>query len=155
VSAIDGYKMARQGHAGAALGIAAIGSFIAGSFATLVIAWFAEPLTTGALRFGPAEDVSLILLGLVASIALAHGAVAITTMHSAKGLEFRSLAVMAWDDEIIPLQKRIESVADDADLEEIYNTERNLFYDACTRARDDLLVTGVEPASEFLDDFRS
>ncbi len=82
------------------------------------------------------------------------GSIAITTMHFAKGLEFRSVVVMACDDEIIPLQERIESVADDADLEEVYNTERHLLYVACTRARDHLLVTGVEPASEFLDDFR-
>lgn len=82
------------------------------------------------------------------------GAIAITTMHFAKGLEFRSVVVMACDDEVIPLQERIESVADDADLEEVYNTERHLLYVACTRARDHLLVTGVEPASEFLDDFR-
>jgi ATP-dependent exoDNAse (exonuclease V) beta subunit len=50
------------------------------------------------------------------------------------------------------LQKRIENVADDADLEEVYETERHLLYVACTRARDHLLVTGVNPASEFLDD---
>lgn len=81
------------------------------------------------------------------------GAVAIGTMHYAKGLEFRSVVVMACDDESIPLQERIESVADDADLEEVYDTERHLLYVACTRARDHLLVTGVEPASEFLDDF--
>lgn len=82
------------------------------------------------------------------------GAVAISTMHFAKGLEFRSVVVMACDDEIIPLQARIESVADDADLEEVYDTERHLLYVACTRARDHLLITGVEPVSEFLDDFR-
>jgi len=58
------------------------------------------------------------------------------------------------DDEIIPLQARIETVADDADLEEVYNTERHLLYVACTRARDHLLVTSVDPASEFLDDLR-
>ena len=81
------------------------------------------------------------------------GSVAISTMHFAKGLEFRSVAVMACDDEVIPLQERIERVADDADLEEVYDTERHLLYVACTRARDHLLVTGVEPASEFLDDF--
>ncbi|MHA1572853.1 MAG: hypothetical protein ACTSX8_02565, partial [Alphaproteobacteria bacterium] len=51
-----------------------------------------------------------------------------------------------------PLQERIELVVDDSDLEEVYNTERHLLYVACTRARDRLLVTGVEPASEFLDD---
>lgn len=81
------------------------------------------------------------------------GAVAISTMHFAKGLEFRSVVVMACDDEVIPQPERIESVADDADLEELYNTERHLLYVACTRARDHLLVTGVAPISEFIDDF--
>ena len=78
--------------------------------------------------------------------------VSVCTMHLAKGLEFRAVAVMACDDEVIPLQERIETVADDADLEEVYNTERHLLYVACTRARDYLLITSVEPASEFLDD---
>jgi len=78
----------------------------------------------------------------------------ICTMHFAKGLEFRAVAVMACDDEIIPLQERMETVADDADLEEVYDTERHLLYVACTRARDRLLVTSVEPASEFLDDLQ-
>ena len=59
---------------------------------------------------------------------------------------------MASDDEIIPLQERIETVGDDSDLQEVYDTERHLLYVACTRARDHLLVTSVEPASEFLDD---
>ncbi len=83
------------------------------------------------------------------------GHVSISTMHLAKGLEFRAVVVMACDDEIIPLQERIESVGDDADLQEVYDTERHLLYVACTRARDHLLVTSVEPASEFLDDMRS
>ena len=82
------------------------------------------------------------------------GHISISTMHLAKGLEFRAVAVMACDDEIIPLQERIEMVGDDADLQEVYDTERHLLYVACTRARDHLLVTGVDPASEFLDDFR-
>ena len=81
------------------------------------------------------------------------GAVAISTMHFAKGLEFRSVVVMACDDDVIPQSDRIESVADDADLEEVYNTERHLLYVACTRARDHLLVTGITPVSEFVDDF--
>ncbi|GIL06677.1 MAG: DNA helicase [Betaproteobacteria bacterium] len=85
----------------------------------------------------------------------AHGHVAIGTMHLAKGLEFRAVAVMACDDEIVPLQSRIEGVTDDSDLEEVYNTERHLLYVACTRAREHLLVTSTEPASEFLDDLRS
>jgi len=82
------------------------------------------------------------------------GTVSISSMHLAKGLEFRAVAVMACDDEIIPSQERIESIGDDADLEEVYATERHLLYVACTRARDHLLVTGVAPASEFLDDLR-
>ena len=80
------------------------------------------------------------------------GHVSISTMHLAKGLEFRAVVVMACDDEIIPLQERIETVGDDADLQEVYDTERHLLYVACTRARDHLLMTSVEPASEFLDD---
>ena len=83
------------------------------------------------------------------------GYVSLSTMHLAKGLEFRAVVVMACDDEIIPLQERIEAVGDDADLQEIYDTERHLLYVACTRARDLLLVTSVEPASEFLDDIKA
>ncbi len=84
---------------------------------------------------------------------LASGRVAISTMHLAKGLEFGAVAVMACDDEVVPLQERIEAIGDDADLQEVYDTERHLLYVACTRARDHLLVTGVRPASEFLEDF--
>lgn len=82
------------------------------------------------------------------------GCISISTMPLAKGLEFRVAVVMACDDEVIPLQERIETIADEADLEEVYNTERHLLYVACTRARDHLLVTCVGPASEFLDDLR-
>ena len=83
-----------------------------------------------------------------------NGQACVCTMHLAKGLEFRAVVVMACDDEVIPLQERVEAVTDDADIEEVYNTERNLLYVACTRARDRLLVTSAEPASEFLDDLR-
>jgi superfamily I DNA/RNA helicase len=82
------------------------------------------------------------------------GQISIGTMHLAKGLEFRAVVVMACDDEIIPLQSRIETVGDDADLQEVYDTERHLLYVACTRARDYLVVTSVEPSSEFLDDMQ-
>ena len=75
-------------------------------------------------------------------------------MHLAKGLEFRAVVVMACDDEVLPSQQRIAEVGDDADLEEIYHTERHLLYVACTRARERLLLTGVDPASEFLDDLK-
>ena len=63
-----------------------------------------------------------------------RGVASICTMHLAKGLEFRTVAVMACDDEVIPLQERIETIGDDADLEEVYATERHLLYVACTRA---------------------
>ena len=78
----------------------------------------------------------------------------ISTMHLAKGLEFRAVVVMACDDEVIPSQTRIETVGDEADLAEVYATERHLLYVACTRARDHLLITGVAPASEFLADLQ-
>lgn len=84
----------------------------------------------------------------------AHGEACVCTMHLAKGLEFRAVAVMACDDEIIPLQARVEAVTDDADIEEVYNTERSLLYVACTRARDRLLVSGTEPVSEFMADLK-
>lgn len=80
------------------------------------------------------------------------GSVTLTTMHLAKGLEFRAVAVMSCDDEVIPLRSRIETVADEAELEETYDTERHLLYVACTRVREHLLVTGVDPGSEFLED---
>ncbi|MFN9975298.1 MAG: 3'-5' exonuclease, partial [Phycisphaerae bacterium] len=75
------------------------------------------------------------------------GHVALATMHLAKGLEFRAVVAMACDDEVIPLQDRIQTVGDDADRKEVYDTERQLLYVACTRARDRLLVTAVAPAS--------
>ena len=78
--------------------------------------------------------------------------VAIATMHLAKGLEFRAVAVMACDEDAIPSLERIDQTGDDADLEAIYATERNLLYVACTRAREALLVTAIEPGSEFLED---
>jgi putative tricarboxylic transport membrane protein len=73
VTCLDGHAMARQGRAGVALGIAAIGSFIAGSLAILVVAAAASPLADFALRFGPAEYFALMLLGLVAAVVLAQG----------------------------------------------------------------------------------
>lgn len=75
ITAIDGYQMARQGRAGTALGVAAIGSFVAGTFATLLIAVFAMPLSEVSLMFTSAENFALIVLGLIASVVLAHGPV--------------------------------------------------------------------------------
>ena len=73
VTALDGYQMARKGEAGKALATAAIGSFVAGTFSTILLAMFAPPLAEIALKFGPAEYFSLMILGLVASVVLAHG----------------------------------------------------------------------------------
>ncbi len=75
VTAIDGYQMARRGKAGTALAVAALGSFFAGTVATVLVALFAPPLTVIALKFGAAEYFSLMLLGLVSAIALAHGSI--------------------------------------------------------------------------------
>ena len=80
------------------------------------------------------------------------GRVSVGTMHLAKGLEFKAVAVMACDEGVLPLQARVDAVVDEADLDDVFDTERQLFYVACTRARDRLLVTGVTPGSEFLGD---
>lgn len=78
--------------------------------------------------------------------------VAVGTMHLAKGLEFKAVAVMACDDESLPLQSRIDDATDEDELREVFDTERHLFYVACTRARDRLHISGVKPVSEFLAD---
>lgn len=89
---------------------------------------------------------------LNAQVEVTSGYAAIGVMHLAKGLEFRSVAVMACDDEVLPLQERIEQVGEDGDLQDVYDSERHLLYVACTRARDHLHVSGVDPVSEFLED---
>ncbi len=101
---------------------------------------------------GAAEHSGVPYNTLDETMAAMEDEITVGTMHLAKGLEFRAVAVMACDSEVIPLQTRVEAMVDESDLEEVYNTERNLLYVACTRARDNLLVTGVEPVSEFLDD---
>lgn len=105
----------------------------------------------------PRAAAAVVASGLTARVLddridVRPGSVNVATMHLAKGLEYRAVAVMACDDEILPLQARIEAVGDDGDLREVYDTERQLLYVACTRARDRLWISGVEPASEFLDD---
>jgi len=82
------------------------------------------------------------------------GFASVGTMHLAKGLEFKAVAVMACDDVVLPLQERIESVGEEGDLQEVYDSERQLLYVACTRARDMLLISGVNPISEFVDDMK-
>lgn len=99
-----------------------------------------------------AEQAGLEYRVLDEHVEIAPGLLSVSTMHLAKGLEFRAVGVMACDDEVIPLQERIETVSDEGDLEDVYSTERHLLYVACTRARDHLLVTSTEPGSEFLED---
>lgn len=78
--------------------------------------------------------------------------VAVIPMHDAKGLEFRAVAVMALDEDVVPDSERLAAVGDMADIQAIQDTERHLLYVAATRARDRLMLTGVAPGSEFLDD---
>ena len=82
------------------------------------------------------------------------GGVRIGIMHLAKGLEFKAVAVMACDDDVLPLKARLEAVADETELDDVFDTERQLFYVACTRARDRLMVSGVKPGSQFMTDLR-
>jgi superfamily I DNA/RNA helicase len=100
------------------------------------------------------EDTGLRFKVLDENVETTSGHISVSTMYLAKGLEFRAVVVMACDDEVIPLQDRIETVADEADLAEVYDTERHLLYVACTRARGHLLVTSGDSPSEFLDDLR-
>lgn len=93
-------------------------------------------------------------LGRARAAVKASGTAALTlTMHDAKGLEFKSVAVMALDEDVLPDPDRLASVGDMADLEAVQDAERHLLYVAATRARDNLLLTGIAPGSEFLDDF--
>jgi mRNA-degrading endonuclease RelE of RelBE toxin-antitoxin system len=117
----------------------------------MVGAWLVEQTKDGALphecavfvrsaRELPRAEVAAKAAGLPyvvldEHVETRHGHLSIGTMHLAKGLEFRVVVVMACDDEILPSQERIESVGDDADLKEVYDTERQLLYVACTRAR--------------------
>ena len=87
-------------------------------------------------------------------LATLAGSLNLSTMHLAKGLEYRAVVVMACDDDVIPSPTRLDAVSDPGDLKEAYELERHLLYVACTRARDHLLVTGVHPASEFLTDLK-
>lgn len=81
---------------------------------------------------GPIEDNGLKYSLLDNKMAAPSGNVSLGVMHQAKGLEFSSVAVVACDDDVLPLSNRIEAIADEADLEEVYNTERHLLYVACT-----------------------
>ncbi|MEB3360553.1 MAG: 3'-5' exonuclease [Synechococcaceae cyanobacterium] len=83
------------------------------------------------------------------------GKATLSTMHLAKGLEFRAVIVMACDDDVIPNAERIKAITDDSDLDEVVATERHLLYVACTRVRDHLLISSGTTCSEFVEDLRS
>lgn len=120
-----------------------------------VAAWLGEGIA------GPEIGVFVRTSQLVprAQVAIAGlagaGGVVTAPMSLAKGLEFRAVVVMACDEGTLPLDERIADAADEAELDEIYETERRLLYVACTRAREHLLLTGVAPASEYLADLRA
>lgn len=139
--------------------IAAVGEWIADRLQTGMqpeeIGVFVRDYPQMARAIAAITQAGAIPIELDDQTAFAEGHIAVSPMHLAKGLEFRAVVVMACDDEVLPLQERIDDVSDESDLEEVYNTERHLLYVACTRARDYLLISGVDPASEFLDDLTS
>lgn len=105
-------------------------------------------------QFGAVESTGIGYRVLDDHMTMTTGNICVCTMHLAKGLEFRAVAVMACDDQILPSQPRTEAITDEAELAEVYATERHLLYVAITRARDHLLVTSGGPASEFMDDLK-
>lgn len=122
-----------------------------------VAAWLSRCLADG---IAPAELAVLVRgVGQVDRARAVLDAVAkplaIIPMHDAKGLEFRAVAVMAVDEDVLPDPARLAEVGDLADLEAIGDTERHLLYVACTRARDRLMISGLAPGSEFLDDLQT
>ena len=80
------------------------------------------------------------------------GCLPVCTMHLAKGLEFRAVAVMACEEDVLPDAERLGTAGDPSELEDIYNSERQVLYVACTRARDRLLISAAGTRSEFLKD---
>jgi superfamily I DNA/RNA helicase len=119
-----------------------------------VAAWLRAALAEGYA----ADELAVLVrgqaqLGRGRSAAKASGAdLQVLTMHDAKGLEFRGVAAMALDEDVLPDAERLAGVGDIADLEAVQDTERHLLYVAATRARDRLMLAGVTPGSEFLDD---
>lgn len=97
-------------------------------------------------------DAGLDAITLVARAAPATGKAVLATMHTAKGLEFRAVAAVACDSDVLPAARRLTEAADETALGEVYATERHLLYVAATRARDRLLVSGKFPTSDFLQD---
>lgn len=120
-----------------------------------IAGWLGEGIAAQEIgMFVRTQGLVLRARAALAGLASADG---ITTapMSLAKGLEFRAVVVMACDEGVLPLDERVADAADEAELDEIYETERRLLYVACTRAREHLLLTGKTPTSEYLTDFAS
>jgi len=152
VTAIDGYQLARKGKAGTALAIAAIGSFIAGTFATFVIALAAMPLSDIALSFGSAEYFSLILLGIVISTTLAHGSMVRGMAMILTGMLF---GLVGTDPEtgmfrftfgMIELSDGVETVAVALGIFGLSEILRNLEQNASTGAITTAKITSLMPS---------
>ncbi|ADW67179.1 3'-5' exonuclease [Granulicella tundricola] len=92
---------------------------------------------------------------LVAHANVSPGLLTVCTMHLAKGLEFRDVVIMACEEDVLPDPERIGSAGDASELDDIYNSERQLLYVACTRSRDRLLITSAHASSEFIEDMRT
>jgi hypothetical protein len=127
----------------------------AGAVRETVEAWLAEGIA--AEEVGVFVRTSQLVARAQSAISGLAGAEMMTTvpMSLAKGLEFRAVVVMACDEGVLPLDERVADAADEAELDDIYETERRLLYVACTRAREHLLIAGVMPTSEYLADFTS
>ena len=117
--------------------------------------WLRDGIT--AREIGLFVRTSQLVTRARTAIATVAGAAEMTTapMSLAKGLEFRAVIVVACDEGVLPLDERVADAADEAELDDIYETERRLLYVACTRAREHLLLTGVTPTSEYLADFQA
>lgn len=119
-----------------------------------VAEWLRERLDEGI----PAQEIAVLVRGQgqierAQAAAKASGEhVEVIPMHEAKGLEYRAVAVIALDEDAIPDPERFAGIGDVADLQAIQDAERHLLYVAATRARDRLMLSGVAPGSEFLDD---
>lgn len=119
-----------------------------------VSAWLAARMAEG---IGPGELAVLVrgqgqLARARAAVKATGATIPVVTMHEAKGLEYRGIAVMALDEDVLPDAGRLEGLGDIADLEAVQDAERHLLYVAATRARDRLMLSGIAPGSEFLDD---
>ncbi|MGH7119322.1 MAG: 3'-5' exonuclease, partial [Acetobacteraceae bacterium] len=124
----------------------------AGTVRQAVAAWLAEGIAPREIGiFVRTPDLVPRARAAIAGLPGA-GEMATAPMSLAKGLEFRAVVVMACDEGILPLDARVADAADEAELDDIYETERRLLYVACTRAREHLLLTGVTPTSEYLAD---